>query len=147
MATQVRASTAAYGHPLLLIPCTARVPQLLKPLIHVDAAWKEADGPDNEDAVDDGIPAYPYSEVHAVRIKLRETLGTDLTKHVAGNSMWHTGNAVDLEGGDYRERTPWVYDEEVRAGRSVGKGRATRMIWADFMSAFVLSHWLCPGDQ
>jgi hypothetical protein len=110
-------------------------------LVHADAAWKEADGPDHADTADTGIPAYLYPEVHVVRTKLRETLGTDLTKHVAGNACWHTGNAVDLDGGDYRERTPWVYDGEVRAGHSEGKGRGKRMSWVHFMTKFVKSHW------
>jgi hypothetical protein len=126
------------------------VPQLLKPLVHVDAAWKEADGPGNAH-LDDGIPSYLYNDIHVIRTRLREALGTDLTKFVAGIPTWHTGNAVDLDGEDYRERQPWVWDDEVQAGRSAGKGRSEarerRMSWSEFMTDFVNEHWYALGPD
>lgn len=112
---------------------------LLKPLVHVDAAWKEADGAGAD--IDDGIASYLANDVAMIRRRLRETLGTDLTVIQAGNPLWHTGNAVPLDGGDYRERTPWVWIWEVADGQSVGKGRAKRMGWAQWCGAFLEAHW------
>lgn len=111
----------------------------LKALVHMDTAWREADG--RGPMLDDGIPAYLYNDVAELRRKLKETLGTDLTKHVSGNPLWHTGNAVPLDGGDYRERKPWIWLLEVALGRSAGKGRERRMSWRNFVNVFHSEHW------
>ena len=115
--------------------------KFLKPLVHVDGAWKEADGPGT--GLDDGIPEFLYNDVAELRRKLRATLGTDLSKHVTGNTLWHTGNAVPLDGGDYRERMPWVYVKMVQAGRSAGKGRSAAKCesWRVVVKGFVHEHW------
>lgn len=113
----------------------------LGPLIHCDAAWKTADGPGT--GLDDGIAAFLYNDVSQVRRKLRETLGTDLTADVPGNALWHTGNAVPLDGGDYRERKPWEWVEAVIKGTSAGCGRNLRspMSWREFVRDWLDNHW------
>ena len=113
--------------------------RLLKALVHVDAAWKEADG--GGTGLDDGIPAYLYNDVSELRRKLRETLGTDLEADHPGNSLWHTGNAVPLDGGDYWERMPWEYQDRVTFGRSLGVGRAGRpQSWRERVNDFIDGH-------
>ena len=114
---------------------------LLKPLVHVVTAWKEADGAGI--AMDDGLPAFFDNDVAAIRRGLRERLGTDLTIVHAGNPLWHTGNAVPLEtsGGEFRERMPDEYVWAVAEGASVGKGRAKRMDWKTWAKAFAAYHW------
>ena len=112
---------------------------LLKPLVHVDTAWKMADG--QGVGIDDGIPEYLHHDVSAIRRGLRAKLGTDLTIVHAGNPLWHTGNAVPLDGGDYRERAPDDYVWAVCAGDSAGKGRKKRMDWKTWATAFVGHHW------
>ena len=111
----------------------------LKPLIHMDAAWREADGTGT--GMDDGIPAYLLNDVSELRRRLRAALGTDLATPTIGNPLWHTGNAVPLDGGDYRERTPWVWVWEVAEGNSEGDGRGKRMNWRRFVAIFVSEHW------
>jgi len=62
-----------------------------------------------------------------MRRKLREALGTDLMAHEPGNKLWHTGNAVPLDGGDYRERKPWhFFYLLVQEGYVAGAGRDAR---------------------
>ena len=73
---------------------------------------------------------------------LRMTLGTDLTKVVEGNALWHTGNAVPLDGGDHRERMPWEWRDAVENGDSRGKGRASPMGWREFVDEWLAGHWL-----
>jgi len=111
----------------------------LKALIHVDATWKQADGAGT--GLDDGFASYLYNDVAQMRRKLRETLGTDLTKVVQGNALWHTGNHVPLEGHDFRERQPWLWRDEVAAGNSRGKGRQRNTSWEDFVKDFLEDHW------
>lgn len=111
--------------------------QYLKPLVHVDAAWKEAEGIST--GMDDGIAEYLYNDISEMRRKLREAIGSDLTKP-SGNTLWFTGNAVPIDGGDYRERKPDVYQDAVAEGRSVGCGRATRVSWRNFLRDFIEEH-------
>ena len=111
----------------------------LKPLIHIDSAWQEADG--NGTGLDDGIPTYLYNDVAELRRRLKATFGTDLTKYVTGNACWHTGNAVPLDGGDYRERKPWVYFHSVQEDTSAGQGRLAGKHWRRFVYEFVSEHW------
>ena len=111
----------------------------LKPLIHADAAWKDACGLGISN--DDGIPAYLYNDVHETRRKLRAALGTDLTLRVPGNALWHTGNAVPLTGGDYRERQPLLWWRMTADGRAAGKGRANAMKWSVFGQKYLDEHW------
>lgn len=117
----------------------------LKPLIHCDAAWKTVEGAGT--GLDDGIPTFLYNDVSQMRRKLREHLGTDLTLSVLGNKLWHTGNAVPLDGGDYRERKPWEYVKQVWFGNSAGCGRSSegrtgRMHWRAWVRDFLDNHWL-----
>ena len=72
---------------------------------------------------------------------LRMTLGTDLMTRVPGNALWHTGNAVPLDGGDYRERMPWEWRDEVAEGNSRGEGRGNSMHWRVFVDDFLANHW------
>ena len=93
-------------------------------MVHVDAAWKEVDGPGH--GLDDGIPEFVYNDIAEIYRKLCEVLGSDLTIPTLGNPLWHTGNAVPNDGGAgaYRWRMPWLWIWEVALGRSTGKGRA-----------------------
>lgn len=111
----------------------------LKCLVHVDAAWKQATTGDHP--VDSGTPSYLYNDIAEMRRQLRQALGTDLTQHVYGNAVWHTGNAVPRDGGDYRARKPEVWWREVAAGRSRGRGRASVLSWRRFVRAFLDDHW------
>ena len=111
----------------------------LKPLVHVDQAWKEANGAGA--GLDDGVPSFLHNDIAEMRRMLRLTLGTDLMTYAPGNSLWHTGNAVPLDGGDYRERMPWRYFDEVQAGNSRGAGRANPMDWSSFVDDFLANHW------
>ena len=113
----------------------------LRPLIHCDAAWKAADGGDS--GLDDGIPSFLYNDIAQIRRKLRETLGTDLTLDMPGNALWHTGNAVPLDGGDYRFRKPWEWRDAVADGTSVGFGRGDKRVsWREFVRDFIDNHWM-----
>ena len=85
--------------------------------------------------------AFLYNDVAQIRRKLRETLGTDLTLHVPGSSLWHTGNAVALDDGDYRYRRPWEWVWEVAFGRSSGAGERRRQHWQNFARDFIDNHW------
>ena len=137
---------------------------LLSALIQVDTAWQEADGHGSHDVrptrgpnptaashlinarsrhrgQDDGIKPYLRNDIAAIRRNLRATLGTDLTKEVPGNALWHTGNAVPLDGHDYRERKPQEYVDEVMYGRSIGRGRGNKMHWRVFVRQFISEHW------
>ena len=125
---QLKRSTAFRGYDSQL-----HFTKYLKPLVHVDAAWKEVDGTGH--GLDDGTPAFLYNDIAQIHRKLVETLGTDLTVASVGNPLWHTGIPVPLNGGDYRKRQPWLYIWEVALGRSAGWGRSqaeTRhwRIWA-----------------
>ena len=112
----------------------------LQPLVHVDAAWTEADG--SGIGLDDGIPSFLYNDIRVIRSKLRALLGDDLTKFVPGNQCWHTGNAVPLDGGDFRERMPWEYVDRVMEGSSAGSGRTRRQSWRSFVRDWLENHWL-----
>ena len=105
----------------------------IKALVHVDAAWKEADGPGHK--LDDGIPTFLYNDIFEIYKQLCNTIGPDLVTRTVGNQLWHTGNPVPLDGGDYRERKPWTWIWEVCFGRAVGKGRAwppvSWRVWVD----------------
>ena len=114
---QLKRATAFRGYDSQL--CFTKY---LKALVHVDAVWKEVDGPGHR--LDDGIPSYLYNDIAQIHRKLVETLGTDLTVASLGNPLWHTGIPVPLNGGDYRKREPWTYIWEVALGRSAGWGRS-----------------------
>jgi hypothetical protein len=114
--------------------------QYLKTLVHVDAAWKEADG--NGTGIDDGIPKYLENDTAQLRRKLVEVIGTDLMGASRGNPLWHTGAPVPLDGGDYRERMPWEWEERVWNGGTVGKGRSDerRRSWREWLRVFLREH-------
>lgn len=109
----------------------------LKPLIHVDAAWKEVDGGGH--GFDDGIPDFLYNDVNVLYQKLCENLPQDVTIPHVGNTFWFTGNAVPLNGGDFRERMPWKYVWEVAYGRCKGVGRRA-MHWKKCAMTFITYH-------
>ena len=111
----------------------------LKALVHIDAAWKEANGVFA--GIDDGIPAYLYNDVAQLRRKIRETLGTNLEALVLGNDLWHTGNAVPLAEHDYSERMPWELTDRVMHGRAVGVGRTGKPVdWRVRVTEFIDEH-------
>lgn len=111
--------------------------EYLKPLVHVDAAWKEANG---GTGIDDGIPSFLLNDVSEMRRKLVATLGDDLTIVEPNNALWHTGNPVPLDGDDYRERKPWEYLWQVAYGNSAGRGRK-RMSWNRWVASWIENHW------
>ena len=112
--------------------------EYLRALVHVDAAWKEADG--SGSGIDSGFPAYLYNDVSQIRRKLVETLGTDLTVVERGNPLWHTGNAVPLEGGIDRERMPWNYIWQVAYAKACGFGLDSLVAWNTFVNDFIDGH-------
>jgi hypothetical protein len=114
--------------------------EYLQPLVHVDQAWKEANA-NGTGGNDDGITSHLHNDVAEMRRMLRLTLGTNLMTYVPGNALWHTGNAVPLDGVDYRERTPWEWRDQVAEGNSRGEGRANPMSWRRFVDDFLANHW------
>ena len=63
--------------------------------------------------------------------------GTDLTQDEAENPYWHTGNPTRLDGGDYRQRMPWLWLWRVAFGRVAGCGRAYPKAWNTFVHSFL----------
>ena len=114
---QLKRSTAFRGYDSQL-----HFTKYIKPLVHVDAAWKDVDGPGH--SLDDGIPDYLYNDIAKIYQGLCNAIGPDLTVASVGNPLWHTGNPVPIIGHDYRERMPWLWIWEVCFGRSAGKDRA-----------------------
>ena len=126
---QLKRNTAFRGYDSQL-----HFTKYIKPLLHVDTAWKDADGCGN--GFDDGIPAFLYNDVAELRRQLKENIGTDLTVR-AGNTLWFTGNAVPLSGGDMRERRPWEWLWEVAAGRAGGSDGRRRQHWRRYVQEFL----------
>jgi hypothetical protein len=93
----------------------------LKPLIQVDAAWREINGGGH--GLDDGIPEYLFNDIMRLYTHFATLIPRDITITQKGNPFWFTGNAVPLADGDFRERTPWAYIWEVASGNSAGRGR------------------------
>ena len=114
---QLKRTTAFRGYDSQL-----HFTKYLKPLVHVDAAWKEVDGVGH--GLEDGVKEFLYNDIAQIHRKLVEVIGTDLTVASVGNPLWHTGIPVPLDGGDYRKRKPWLYIWEVAFGRSAGHNRS-----------------------
>lgn len=137
----IRRSTAFRGYDSQL-----HFTHYLKPLIHVDGAWKEATT--GAGLMDDGIASYLYNDVAEMRRQLKAHFGSDLTVHVPGNVLWHTGNAVPLDGGDYRERQPQEWVRRVQDGISLGAGReGKKMRWNRFVDDWLAEHWKASHPQ
>jgi hypothetical protein len=64
-------------------------------------------------------------------------LGRDLTVRDPLNHMWHTGNAVPLDTGDFRMRRPWEWIWRVAFGTSAGKWRSRAETWLAFAHRMV----------
>lgn len=97
--------------------------ELILPMLHVDHAYMSAMTgiPPGEHAVTNSM----IFQIRAVQDLCLQFCGSDLTKQDSLNRFWYTGNAVPLEGGDYRFRKPWLYRTRVEAGISAGAGRDT----------------------
>ena len=96
--------------------------ELLQPMIHVDHAYQEARK--GHTPTETPITNSMIFQTRAVQDLCVRLCGTDLTVRDPLNRFWYTGNAVRLEGGDYRWRKPWEWLRRVAAGLSAGCGRA-----------------------
>ena len=99
---------------------------LLKAMLHVDHAWQAAESGGNR--TQDVFSKSMGFEAIKLRKLFKRRLGTDLTHDDDTNALWHTGTAVRMDGGDYKERRPWEWLWRVAAGTALGKwatGRPT----------------------
>ena len=112
---------------------------LLRVMLHVRHAFQNAEKGASES--DNVVSLSTLRQARIVQDYLVATLGRDLTIHNANNPHWHTGNAVPLDGGDYRQRMPWVYYERVQTARSAGKGKANAEEWQRFTLRFVFDRF------
>ena len=113
--------------------------QLLRIMLHVRHAYENAEKGGSES--DAPITLSQLRQARVIQDYLVTTLGRDLTVHDPNNPHWHTGNAVPLHGGDYRQRTPWVYYQRVQQGTSAGKFRAHAEMWSKFALRFALERF------
>ena len=94
---------------------------LLRAQIHVRHAFQAVETGSVES--DDGIKASMLIMARLLQDEFVRMLGRDLTIHDPHNKCWHTGNAVPLDTGDFRQRRPWEWIWRVTFGRSAGKWR------------------------
>ena len=57
------------------------------------------------------------------------------------NPFWHTGHAVPLETGDYRERRPWEWIWKVARGTVCGKERGKTESWHVYVTRFIYENF------
>ena len=112
---------------------------LLRAIMHVRHVFQATEHGESES--DDPISNSMLIQARLVQDYLLEKLGRDLTVHNPNNPLWKTGNAVPLDGGDYRARTPWEWPSRVQDARSAGKHRAAHERWDDFALRFVTEHF------
>lgn len=126
------AHAASFGHALDMTT-------LLRAQIHVRHAFQAVETGSVES--DDGIKASMLIMARLLQDEFVRMLGRDLTIHDPHNKCWHTGNAVPLDTGDFRQRRPWEWIWRVAFGRSAGKWRATNESWDAFVHRFVHGHF------
>ena len=108
---------------------------LLRSIMHVRHAFQAAETGATES--DDGMKTNQLIMARLLQDYLVKILGRDLTVRRPLNELWHTGNAVPLDTGDFRTRRPWEWIWRVAFGRSAGKWRATNETWLAYASRFV----------
>ena len=110
---------------------------LLQPMLHIDHAWHDATHGSTQ--TDDIMTLSMMVEARKLQDCFVELCGTDLTVDDDENPFWHTGNAVSIERGDYRERKPWEWIWRVAAGLVSGKGRSENhpLSWSAYVRAFI----------
>ena len=112
---------------------------LLRVLLHVRHAFQTTEQGAAE--ADDPVTDSMLVQARLLQNEFRRILGTDLTIHNPNNPFWHTGNAVPLDGGDFRDRRPWEWPRATAEGRSAGKGRARIERWDLYVRRFVFEHF------
>jgi len=126
--SQRSANAASFGHALDLT-------SLLRTIPHVRHAYQASEHGAAES--DDPITPSMLAQARVLQDHFLATLGRDLTVHDAYNRFWFTGNPVHLDGGDYRQRQPWVLIDRVQFARSPGTGRAKHERWDAHALRFV----------
>ena len=112
---------------------------LLRPMMHVRHAFQEAERGAAES--DDAITTDMLVQARVLQNHFLEVLGQDLSVVQANNPFWHTGNAVPLDTGDYRQRRPWEWVWRVAAEMAAGKGRPDPEKWDKFVRRFVFDRF------
>jgi hypothetical protein len=130
--TKRSSNAASFAHALDLTT-------LLGVILHVRHAFQNAELGQSES--DSTVTPSMLRQARVVQDYLVTTIGRDLTVFNFNNMAWHTGNAVPVDGGDYRTRTPWLYFARVQTGRSAGKGRARAESWSAYTLRFVYDHF------
>ena len=108
---------------------------LLRAMIHVRHAFQAVETGEVES--DDGVKESWLIMARMLQDELVRVLGRDLTVRDPLNHMWHTGNAVPLDTGDFRMRRPWEWIWRVAFGTSAGKWRSRAETWLAFAHRMV----------
>jgi hypothetical protein len=90
---------------------------LIQPMQHVYRRWKQVTGALRTG--DDGLRASMLNEVDVLVAKLVELVGTDLETRTENNTMWYTGNPVNMRAAanmKYGRPFEWIW--AVASGRS-----------------------------
>ena len=112
---------------------------LLRAILHVRHAFQAEEQGATES--DDAITTDMLVQARVLQNHFLEVLGRDLSVLDPNNPFWHTGNAVPLDTGDFRQRRPEVYLWRVAAETSTGKGRSDPEKWDKFVRRFVFDHF------
>ena len=99
-------------------------PHLL-PMLHVDAAYTAAVS-GGDAGGDAGYDPRLIREVQRLVELFEQKLGRDLTIPSPHNPFFHTGNAVQLDGGAAQSHRPWQHVWNVESGQSAGDGLAAQ---------------------
>jgi hypothetical protein len=92
---------------------------LLRPMLHVRHAFQAAEQGAAE--TDDPVTASMLVQARVLQDAFLCHLGRDLTQRAPQNPFWHSGNAVTLTAGDFKEYQPWEWLERSADGRSAGR--------------------------
>ena len=125
------ASAASFGRALDMTT-------LLRVLLHVRHAFQATEHGVTE--TDDPVTDSMLVQARLLQDEFRRILGTDLTIYDPLNWFWHTGNAVQLDVGDFRTYRPWLWPRATAEGRSAGKGRVRIERWDMYVRRFVFDH-------
>jgi len=107
-------------------------PTLCAPRVHVQAAINAGREPHEE-----VMTLSMLIEARKLQDWFVTMSGTDLTQDQDENPYWHTGNPTRLDGGDYRERMPWLWVWRTAFGRVAGCCRAYPKAWNTFVHSFL----------
>ena len=108
---------------------------LLRPMLHVRHAFQVAA------ETDDPVTASMLVQARVLQDAFLCHLGRDLTQRAPQNPFWHSGNAVTLTAGDFKEYQPWEWLERSADGRSAGRGRPKAERWDLYVRRFVFGHF------